>query len=274
MNDDDLPIRAELASAYLDGELDAAERARAAADPDTMALADSFGRVRETLGEVEPVPDSIRTAAISAALAEFEARQRVSAVAPARIPAMATVTVLRARWQRAQRVLGGVAAAAVIAVVGIAALKASNGTDSKSSSSATEPARAANSPAGAPQIESVAGPTPEGTTAAATADTSSQKMAILGPAVNNPSDLARYASGYPLADAATSAAPAGGATPAETQPVPGPASPPAACLTSTDTLLGSISVLGAPAYAVRDNSTGVVRAVDATDCRVLFSTEP
>ena len=273
MNDDDLPIRAELASAYLDGELDAAERARAAADPDTMAVADSFARVRETLGDVESVPDSIRTAALSAALAEFDARQRVTAAASAGIPAMATVTVLRARWQRSQRVLGGVAAAAVIALVGVAALNASNGTDSKSSS-APEQVPAAEATAQVPRIESAAGPSPADTTAAAADTSSSEKMAILGPAVNNPSDLARYAAGFPAADAATSAAPAGGATPADTQLVPSPATPPAACLTSTDTLLGSISVLGAPAYAVRDNSTGVVRAVDATDCRVLFSTGP
>lgn len=279
MNDDDLPVNAELASAYLDGELDTAERALVAADPDAMALADSFARLRQTLGEVEPVTDSIRTAAISAALAEFD-RQQVRQAAPVRGPAMATVTALRARWQRSQRVLVGFAAAAVIVVVGLAALNASNGSDSKSSSaSATEPPGAVDAQAAAPRIESVAGSSAAAsTTAAASADTSSEKMAIVGPAVNNPADLARYAADFDAADAtasaATSAAAAGGATPADSQSVPAPATPPAACLTSTDTLLGSISVLGAPSYAVRDNSTGVVRAVDATDCRVLFSTGP
>ena len=54
MNDEELPINAELASAYLDDELDAAERATAAADPDTMALVDSFAPGSRRLGEVEP----------------------------------------------------------------------------------------------------------------------------------------------------------------------------------------------------------------------------
>ena len=40
MNNDELPMRAEMASAYVDGELDAADRDAAAADPEAMAMAD------------------------------------------------------------------------------------------------------------------------------------------------------------------------------------------------------------------------------------------
>ena len=75
MNNDELPMRAELASAYLDGELDAAERAAAAADPEAMAMADSFAagpcRAWPTSRRSPTTSDRLRSAA---ALAEFDAR--------------------------------------------------------------------------------------------------------------------------------------------------------------------------------------------------------
>ena len=77
MNDDEVSVRAEAASAYLDGELDAAERASVAADPEAMALVETFTQLRNTLGELDPVADDVRAAAISAALAEFDIRQGV-----------------------------------------------------------------------------------------------------------------------------------------------------------------------------------------------------
>ncbi len=138
---------------------------------------------------------------------------------------MATVTLLRARWQRAQRVLVGVAAAAVVAVVGLAALKASNGTDSKSSSSATEPTSAADAPAdGAAESSQRPALAPAAT---AGADTSSEKMAIMGPVVDSPDDLARYAADFGAADTAIAAAPGAVATRLPRRRSPAPATPPA-----------------------------------------------
>jgi hypothetical protein len=266
MNDDDPSVRAEAASAYLDGEIDAAERATTSADAETMALVEMFARVRDALGAVEPEPDGVKNAAVSAALAEFDARQRVG-VAPA------TVTDLKSRWQRAYPVLRGAAAAVVIAVVVVAALNATKGTDTKSSSSATQPQAAAASP----RIEVASGTAaagsgaPAATTAAAAADTSStQKMSALVPIVNNADDLARYASNVGAYTASSAPAPDAGVAPAATALVPAPATPPTTCLTPTDSFLGTISVLGSTAYAVRDNSTGIVRAIDAGDCRLLF----
>ena len=64
MNDEELPINDELASAYLDDELDPAERAAASADPEVMAMVESFARVRSALGDVGPVDGSARDAAI------------------------------------------------------------------------------------------------------------------------------------------------------------------------------------------------------------------
>ncbi len=276
MNDDEVSVRAEAASAYLDGELDAAERASVAADPEAMALVEKFMQLRHTLGEIDAVADDVRASAITAALAEFDVRQKIGAAAP--VPAR--VTSLPTRWQRAYRVLGGVAAAAVIAVVAVAALNATTGSDSKSSSE-TAPVSDAN----APRIEMAAGSAPAGaaapaaTTAAAGTTAppgaASDKMAAAElPAVNNADDLAQYASAFVATAAATSEAPRAGATPTATEMVPVPATPPTACLTSTDTVLGPISVVGAPAWAVRDTSTGVVRAIDPNDCRVLLSTGP
>src|SRR5258706_7141327 len=96
MNDDELSVRAEAASAYLDGELDTAERASVAADPEAMAFVETFTQLRHTLGEIDPVADDVRATAISAALAEFDTRQRIVAAAP--VPSR--VTSLPTRWQR------------------------------------------------------------------------------------------------------------------------------------------------------------------------------
>jgi negative regulator of sigma E activity len=263
MNDDDESVRAEAASAYLDGEIDADERASVSADPETMALVDTFARLRDTLGVVEPVPDSVRTEAVSAALAEFDSMHRVGA-------APAPVIDLKSRWHRAYPLLRGAAAAVVIGVVAVAALNASKGTDSKSSSSATELPAAAEQPRteAAPAPVAAGTAAPGATTAAAVADTSTQKMAAVVPEVNNAEDLARYASN---GGAYTAPSDAAGAAPAATELVPAPAVTPQTCLTASDSFLGTISVLGSPAYAMRNNSTGIVTAVDANDCHVLLT---
>jgi hypothetical protein len=268
MNDDDVSVRAEAASAYLDDELDAAERASTSADPEAMALVESFTQLRQALGELAPVADEVRAAALSAALAQFDVRQNVLATAPAR------VTRLPTRWQRAYRVLGGAAAAAVIAVLLVAALNSAKGSDTKSSSTVGPDA------AGSQRVEMPAGSAamaPGATTAAAgtaALGAASTKMAAAAlPAVNSSGDLAQYASSF-AADSVAAPQAAAGASPAPTELVPVPALPPTSCLASTDTVLGPISVFGAPAWAVRDTSTGVVRAIDATDCHLLLRSPP
>ena len=270
MNDDELPTRAEVASAYLDGELDAAERASVSADADTMAMVEAFSQVRSALGSVEPANDDVRASAISAALAQFDAVQLAATRIPAHVAA--TVTSLHTRRARAYRVLTGLAAAAVILVVAIAALNATKGSESKSSSvSATRPPAAVDAQAGSPVLK--AATAPAGTAASGALPT---EIAPLAPAINNANDLARYAASLArdtVAPAATSAAAAGaygGASPAASTPGPAPAVPPATCLSATDAVLGPISVLGAPAFAVRDTATGAVRAIAASNCQVLI----
>jgi negative regulator of sigma E activity len=266
MNDDDAFARAEAASAFLDGEIDAAERASVAADPDAMALVDSFAKVRDALGAVEPAPDNVRADAMSAALAEFDVRQRIRT-------APVTAIVLKPRWQRAYPIFRGAAAAAVIAVVVFAVANGTKGSDSKSSSEGTQPPAAAQqrteAATGAAPAATAA---PSATTPAGAADSSNQKLAAPVPVVNTPDDLRRFAAGFDFA-ASTSTGPssAAGAAPGATALVPTPEAPPATCLTPTDTYLGTVSVLGSPAFAVRDDSTGLLRAVDPIDCRVLFT---
>lgn len=73
MNDDDLSELILRASAYLDGELDAAEMARAEADPAVMAEVAALRELQDSVREVEPAADTVRESAIAAALAEFDA---------------------------------------------------------------------------------------------------------------------------------------------------------------------------------------------------------
>src|SRR5947208_7357521 len=107
MSDDQLPTRAELASAYLDGELEADQRATVESDPDAMAMVESFAGVRAELNTSEPVDDAGRSAAVAAALAEFDARRNA-------IDDPAPITPLLSRRARGYTFVAGVAAAAIV----------------------------------------------------------------------------------------------------------------------------------------------------------------
>jgi negative regulator of sigma E activity len=272
MNDDELSINAELASAYLDGELDGDERAYVAADPDVAAMIESFAQVRAALGEVGPVAESTRDAAVAAALAEFDAlHARGSAIAP--------VTSLQSRRFRAYRVVMGVAAAAVVAVVAVAVLKSTNGNDLKSSSSGTA-LPAAALPAETPQLKSTADTAAAGATAAPSGAADSSTVQV--PAIDTADGLLHFAADFdfatPPAPAATAAA-AGTAAPAASVPsveaaTSATASAPPPCLASDQVVLGPIFFQGIPAFAVRVGSTGHIQAIDATDCHLLLDAAP
>lgn len=264
MNDEELPINAEAASAYLDNELDPAERAVVAADPDVMSMVDSFSRVRAVLSETEAVEADSRTSAIAAALAEFDARHAPS-LARQPVPA-ATIMSLQSRRMRAYRVVTGIAAALVIGVVAVAALNTSRGNDSKSSSASEgTTAAAAASDAGLPQLKATAN------TAASSADASTtvaaasagatpvESAAAAGPEIDTRDALKEYAAELRIGQAA---------------PAPAATSSGPSCLTSDQTILGPIVFQGTPAYAVRKQSTGAVQAVDASDCQVLANVAP
>jgi len=101
-----------LASAYVDGELTADERARAEADPMVMSIVEELRGVRSQLAVAAPPDEPRRDAAIAAALA---------AVPP--IPSLAARR--RARWMAPL----AAAAAAVVLVVGGAVVVLRSGDD-------------------------------------------------------------------------------------------------------------------------------------------------
>lgn len=101
-----------LASAYVDGELTADERARAEADPVVMSIVEELRGVRHQLAVAAPPDEPRRDAAIAAALA---------AVPP--IPSLAARR--RARWMAPL----AAAAAAVVLVVGGAVVVLQSGDD-------------------------------------------------------------------------------------------------------------------------------------------------
>jgi hypothetical protein len=276
MNDEELPINDELASAYLDGELDPTERAVAAADPEVMATVESFARVRAALSDVAPVDGSAKDAAFSAALAEFDALH-VAATAAAPV---ATVTSLQSR-RRAYRALTSVAAAVAILAIGVAAINSTRGGDNKSSSGVERNA----APAGTIAPSAVDTPTLKATAATAAAagtaappaaesaaaasqadDATAGATTAAPPPVDTKDALIEYAAGIEGVAAPSPQSPTT-TVPADTSF----GSPPVACLTSHQRVLGGpITVNGVLAYAVRDTSDGALQAISAINCAVLL----
>ncbi|HSB87146.1 MAG TPA: hypothetical protein VLD86_12585 [Ilumatobacteraceae bacterium] len=271
MSHDELPLRAEVASAYLDGELEPDERAAAAADPETMALVDSLSVLRNALADVDPAAVSSRTTAIAAALAEFDARRDTDVAVPA--PVRAPVTLFR-RHERNRFALGA-AAAAVVLIVALAVVN-SGGRSDLESSSATPPAESAQSP------DSSRKAAPAATEAPSILATE----AAGGPEIDSPEALRQYAAATSAMDATTAMPATAGGSSATTPLVPtttiaaagtatpGPTTDSLPCMASNDLFLGDITVVGEPAYAARDLTTGKIKAIAAADCRVLFTVAP
>jgi negative regulator of sigma E activity len=272
MNDDELPINDELASAYLDDELDPTERAAASADAHVMATVESFARVRSVLSGVAPVEGSAKDDALAAALAEFDALH-IAATAAAPV---ATVTSLQSR-RRAYRALTGVAAAVAILAIGVAAISGTRGGDNKSSSEVAPAATFAPAAADAPSLKvsadtgaaaGTAAPPAAESVAAATASGNASVGATTAapPPVDTTDALIQYAARI---EGVAAPSPQ---TPTTTLPADRSfGSTPVACLTSHQVVLGGpITVNGTLAYAVRDQGNGTLQAIDATGCTVLL----
>jgi hypothetical protein len=281
MSNDERPLNAEMASAYLDGELDATERAAAEADPAVMAEVDSFARVRATLGQIEPVVASTKTAAIAAALAEFDAIHATPAnpIAAAmsrddaHVAAGTNVVSLQSRRIRTYRVLSRVAAVVVVGAVVVTAINASRGDDTETASLATEiPAELPQTKAaGAIEAATEATAAPAATEAAASAAGAADSAAAAVPVIETATALREFAAGVESAPTTTVSQPLSDeASPPYANPAPGSYAP-VTCLSSEQVLLGSILFQGTPAFAVRDTATGDLQAVDAGDCHVLLT---
>jgi hypothetical protein len=283
MSDEQLPTRAELASAYLDGELEAAQRAAVESDPEAMATVQSFARLRAELNTAEPVDDDVRSAALTAALGEFDARHDGVSDLEATAAGTATsgeavVTPLKSRRVSRYRVLGGVAAAAVVAIVGIAAINSSNGKDDNTFSAEATTEQTADAPRVKIAVDTAsadASGTAAGAGAAAAASIESSTASV--PEINSKDELQAFAAGFESvaaapAPAATTAAATTTAAAAGAIPNVGDSSAQSACVEPGQTTLGQVLYQGTPAVVIRDDATGTVEAINSADCTVLETT--
>lgn len=120
MNDDDLL----LATAYLDGELDGADRARVEGDPELLAAIEQQRQVRALLADVETPSIARREAHLAAALDAWDrlpAATRTGDGTPTGVAAISTPPPRERRnvdWNR--RLLGAAAALVVVVGAGVA----------------------------------------------------------------------------------------------------------------------------------------------------------
>ena len=135
----------ELASAVLDGEATAEERARADADPRLQARVEALASVRDALAAPVPVPDATRDELIAAAL---------SALDP---PVVAPVVSFR-QSERRHRVMQTLSAAAVVVLVAAIGVALSRSLDNNSADLANDVLSESAS------SEGVAAPTADGVT--------------------------------------------------------------------------------------------------------------
>ncbi|MEO7371049.1 MAG: hypothetical protein ABIZ69_09310, partial [Ilumatobacteraceae bacterium] len=222
------------------------------------------------LGEVGPVVDSTRTAAVAAALVEFDSLRGAAARAPA--PRLTPVASLPARRMRMYRVVTGLAAAAVVGVVAVGVLNLS-GSDAKTSSVALDSGATAGTAvaAEAPQPNNKIAADTAGAADATAIESAAAAPAFALPAIDTDEALSQYVRDVGTAAAQSTAAPAATRAPAEAAPG-GYAQLP--CLTSDQVVIGSIMFKGESAVAVRDTATGHILALDALGCRVLTEITP
>lgn len=194
---DDLTL---LASAYLDGQVDAAERARVEGDPELLVEVERLRAVRMMIGDVDPSPISTRERLLANALDAWDrlpttergrdATPRVldRSVHPGAAAAAATITAPtsladRRRASMNRRLLGAAAAIVLVLGGGIAAQIVTSGSNDDGdtvadvsdeggdAASDAEPATASSEESSA-ELSSAAEPAPQGDVAAdATGDT-------------------------------------------------------------------------------------------------------
>jgi hypothetical protein len=294
---DDLTL---LASAYLDGDVTADERARVENDAEALAEVDRLRSVRALLGDVEPQAISVREAQLAAALEVWDRlpeRERTGARrdgTPAGIDAAAVAgaasvtapTPLSSRRRSGRgtstRWLTGAAAALVLVLAGGVALQlSSTGSDDAASSDETsseEAAEALTATAAADPADSdLPAPAADGAEAADEAapelDTGIDNAAPPGENVgldqlDNLTDLADFAAaavGAPISPdvpAATSAA--GGEDLSEAETFLAEAELPR-CL-GVDIIVGPAVYRDVPVVVGIDESRNLAIAYRAADC--------
>jgi hypothetical protein len=222
--------RIELASAYVDGDVDATQRAEVDASAQLMGIVAALRQVRADVAEVPPVDEVARQRAFAAAFAEFDlaavSAPAVEAVAAAAAPAAVPTIVApprvvpfpaRNRWSR---VLGAAAAVLVVGGIGLMTVNGIGGTDSKSSSGTVAPAQAD----GSFSVTTIAAG--GGATGGATGKTSTEATigSIGAPAsarveVDTPAQLLTVSDQYASTTSGTASGTGGGTAAGNTAPV-------------------------------------------------------
>jgi hypothetical protein len=292
MNDDALSPDLELASAYLDGDVDEAQRAQVEASPALLAQVATFRQLSAALADTPPATATSRDAAVAAALAEFDVLLAAPAAA-AGLPLAPNVVPMRrhARWSR---VMLAAAAVALIGVVGVTAIKSLGSGSDDQSSSAIEPAAkdaggveaaADTAGGGAPQtigaINGAAAVIPEIEEPAQLNTLSADNLFTTSPDTSAATTAAAAGADSSIAAETTSPAAATETTAAgnvAAAPSGGPATRSVLSfsfdcpLAPNQVIIAEITWKGTPAVAVRDTVSGVTQAVDA-NCNVLASSD-
>lgn len=297
---DDLDPSRLLASAALDNEVDADDRARVEASPELRQEMEQYRTIAAEMRSVEVLASS-RESAVAAALAVFDelANDR-PVVATGAVTPPASLASMRARRRQLWlgRIGSGLAAAAVVAVVGIAALRSGSGEDKKSATtvavvdqaSGAVPASAAKSQSADASLStpSAQAPNVAGSSSAATATTAAAAETVPvdpwvgAPSFTNPEELLAYAGARPgpsstaAATAASTAVPAGGGVADTTAgTTAGTATPApvtlAACAAPAGGSLVPVFYGGQRAYLERDDAAGLLRVLNPDNCAEIFS---
>ncbi len=269
MNDDELSSSHELASGYLDGQLDSDERAQVEASPELVEMVESFRLVRAQLADVAPAPAHARDAALAAALAEFEQRGQ-----PPRAAAPVVPLASRRRWPAA--IMSAAAAVVLLGVAGIAVLGPSS-DDEMSSADTSGKERLSEVATQDPSVESADSGAPASTIGSvfSAGDVAyvidrPEQLLTLAPAVDGDDTGGGTAASSTAPSGASPDTTAAGET-AVAQPLS--SRPGLACLTADQIYLADILYQDQYAIAARDTVTGETVAI-ADDCSILATVGP
>jgi hypothetical protein len=288
MTDDRPPIDdsdEDLASAYLDGEATAAERARVEADPRLVALVDSYRATAEAVGSrVMPLDQPRRDAMVAAALAVLDdVDDEPDAGSP---PAKVVQLSARRRWF--SRAPGLAAAAAILFLVGIGLVLSSRGSDRDQSAELSASSEQSTSTDSSASDAAEDGDT--GSAAAGDAESDSEALASPTPPVSGLGDFADEDS----LRTALAAAPTASTQEREEAPDSGAEEPDRAAplarevqrcadvVTTTDTVLDELlavrtaTLAGEPvlifSHTERDEPDRIVDTVaDRASCQIRFA---
>jgi hypothetical protein len=277
MTDDTLHPDDELASAYLDDELDAVSRAQVDGSPELLRRVEILRQVRAAIVDTPAPPPAERDVALAAALSVFDGLATESEPDTAS-PAVVAPNVVPLRRRRTTTILSAAAALLLVGVVGVAAFGGGSDDDDSTGVAQDAPtelvaADAATAAASSPSdgYEDAAG----GATVSTIAGISGPAEAA--PQVDDTEELLDIADELaPMSVTADSEAPAETAAKSTQAPQPGARNSDVAfgCPLGPDQVyVTTVIWVDTTAAVLRDVVTGEVTAIDQ-QCNVLASVTP